>query len=237
MVLAWRHFESSGRDGRSPLLSSHSNTILAPIQKHLQRCRPATSRVLHKRVVAAKKGGKEAIHANEQPDEDPLVAVILADSYDEHFTPLTLGTPRCLLPLANVPLIDYSIESATVTGVNHIYILACAHSNQIRQHVSGRLQATLRNQGIGITVMSTPEARSEGDALRELDAKQVLRSDFLLYRADSVCTFDLKRAVAEHKRRRKVDKDVIMTMCCMPVQEQTEMRCVVGGGHLLQEKS
>lgn len=173
---------------------------------------------------SSKKGAKEAIHANEQPDEDPLVAVILADSYDDHFAPLTLGTPRCLLPLANVPLLDYSIESATVTGVTHIYILACAHSNQIREHLSGEKQATLKSQGITVSVMSTPEARSEGDALRELDAKQVLRSDFLLYRADSVCTFDLRTAVAEHKKRRKADKDVVMTMCCMPVQEQTEMR-------------
>jgi translation initiation factor eIF-2B subunit epsilon len=154
------------------------------------------------------------------------VAIILADSYDDHFTPLTLTTPRCLLPLANVPMLDYSIESATMTGVSHIYILTCAHTNQIREYMTRQFQASLRNQGIGITVMSTPEAKSEGDALRELDAKQVIRSDFLLYRADSVCTFDLKKAVAEHKNRRKVDKDVIMTMCCMPAQDQTSMRCV-----------
>ncbi|UZJ56335.1 hypothetical protein CBS101457_005655 [Exobasidium rhododendri] len=164
------------------------------------------------------------IQANEQPDEDPLVAIILADSFDEHFTPLTLTTPRCLLTLANVPLLNYSIESAVLTGVSQIYILACAHSEQIRKYIETHLLSTLRSQGITITVINTPEARSEGDALRELDAKQVLRSDFLLYRADSVCTFDLRIAVAEHKRRRKADKDVIMTMCCMPVQEQTDMR-------------
>lgn len=164
------------------------------------------------------------IQANEQPDEEPLVAVILADSYDAHFTPLTLTTPRCLLPIANVPLLNYSIESATLTGVSHIYILACAHSGQIRDHISTQLQPTLRNQGITVTIINTPEARSEGDALRELDAKQVLRSDFLLYRADSICTFDLTKAVAEHKKRRSADKDVIMTICCMPVQDQTEMR-------------
>jgi translation initiation factor eIF-2B subunit epsilon len=170
------------------------------------------------------KKAKETIKADEQPDEDPLVAVILADSYDNYFAPLTITTPRCLLPLANVPLIDYSIESATVTGVSQIYILSGAHSDQIRRHISANLQATLRNQSITITVLNTSEARSEGDAMRELDALQIIRSDFILYRADSVCTFDLKKAVQEHKRRRKADKDVIMTMACMPVQEDTAMR-------------
>jgi translation initiation factor eIF-2B subunit epsilon len=173
---------------------------------------------------SSNKKAKETIAANEQPDEDPLVAVILADSYDDYFAPLTIGTPRCLLPVANVPLIDYSIESATVTGVSHIYVLSGAHSEQIRKHISTNLQSLLRSQGIAITVLNTSEARSEGDAMRELDALQIIRSDFLLYRADSVCTFDLTKAVQEHKRRRKADKDVIMTMACMPVQDETDMR-------------
>lgn len=172
------------------------------------------------------KKAKETIQANEQPDEDPLVAVILADSYDDYFAPLTIGTPRCLLPLANVPLIEYSIESATVTGVSHIYVLAGAHTAQIQRHLSTNLQRIFQNQGIGLSVLNTSEASSEGDALRELDALQIIRSDFLLYRGDSICTFDLTKAVQAHRSRRKLDKDVIMTMCCMPVHDETEMRCV-----------
>lgn len=161
---------------------------------------------------------------SDQPEEEPLVAVILADSYDDHFAPLTLNWPRCLLPLANVPLLHYSIESATRTGVAHIYVLTRAHAHLIRQHVDDALQDLLHGQGINITVMSTPEALSEGDAIRELDAKQVLRSDFLLYRSDSVCTMDLHSVVDRHRQRRKLDKDAIMTMCCMPVRDDTPMR-------------
>lgn len=151
---------------------------------------------------------------NDEPEEEPVVAVILADSYDDCFAPLTCNTPRCLLPLANVPLLHYSIESAVRTGVAHIYILARSHVHMIRQHVSDVLAPNLQAlQNIAITVINTPEARSEGDALRELDAKQILRSDFILYRSDSVCTLDLSPIVEEHRARRKIDKDAIMTMC------------------------
>lgn len=185
-----------------------------------------------------KRAGKEATGtassaaaATEQPEEDPLVAVILADSYDSHYAPLTTSTPRCLLPLANVPLINYSFESAARSGVAHIYVLSRAHTPLVRAHIGGSSrggdghtgdgddlspQAALQAQGIGITVIGTPEALSEGDALRELDAKQILRSDFILYRCDSVCTIDLWPVVQQHRERRKTDKDAIMTMCCLP---------------------
>lgn len=169
-------------------------------------------------------GSGQLQSGGDQPEEEPLVAVLLADSYDNHFAPLTLNWPRCLLPLANVPLLHYSVESATRAGVSHIYVLTRSHAHLIRQHVNDHLQNLLHSQGIAITVMSTPEARSEGDAIRELDAKQVLRSDFLLYRSDSVCTMDLRPVVDLHRRRRAIDKDAIMTMCCMQAGDQTTMR-------------
>lgn len=172
------------------------------------------------------KGGNQAQNSNEAPQEDPLVAVILADSFDSHYAPLTIDTPRCLLPLAGVPLIDYSIEAAAIAGAQHVYVLSCAHSTQIKRYVTDELDAKLhlKMQGVGVTVMSTPEARSTGDVMRELDAKQVLRSDFLLFQPDCVTNLDLRSAVQRHKERRKVDKDAIMTMCASRVNERSSNR-------------
>lgn len=163
---------------------------------------------------------------NEAPQEDPLVAVILADSFDSHYAPLTIDAPRCLLPLAGVPLIDYSVEAAAIAGAQHVYVLSCAHSTQIKRYVTEELEVKLhlKMQGIGVTVMSTPEARSTGDVMRELDAKQVLRSDFLLFQPDCVTNLDLRSAVQRHKERRKVDKDAIMTMCATRVNERSAIR-------------
>jgi hypothetical protein len=37
-------------------------------------------------------------------------ALILADSFNHRFTPITLEIPRTLMPLVNVPMLDYCIE-------------------------------------------------------------------------------------------------------------------------------
>ena len=43
----------------------------------------------------APKGKKQAPHSNQEDDHDePLQAVIFADSFETHFSPFTLETPR-----------------------------------------------------------------------------------------------------------------------------------------------
>lgn len=37
-------------------------------------------------------------------------AVVLADSYNRRYSPITVEIPRALVPLVNAPLIDYTIE-------------------------------------------------------------------------------------------------------------------------------
>ncbi|CAG8771561.1 11254_t:CDS:2, partial [Cetraspora pellucida] len=54
--------------------------------------------------------------------ESTLQAVILADSFNERFRPITLDRPRCLLPLCNTPLIEYTLELLAVAGVQEAYL-------------------------------------------------------------------------------------------------------------------
>ena len=153
-----------------------------------------------------------------QAEEDALHAVVLADSYNSRFLPLTISQPRCLLPLLNAPLIDWTLEALALAGVQHTFILARCHVDLIRRHVEKRIDSH------AITVMATPEARSVGDAMRELDAKQIIKSDFLLVNADTVSNMDLAEIIRIHKERRKTNKDAIMTMCVMPVGPDSRIR-------------
>ncbi len=102
--------------------------------------------------------------------------------------------------------------------MQHSYVLARAHVDLIRRHVQGRKDAA------SITVIATPEARSQGDALRELDGKQIVKSDFLLVHADGIGNMDLREVIRIHKERRRTDKDAIMTMCTMPVAQGSRIR-------------
>jgi hypothetical protein len=60
-----------------------------------------------------------------QPSEDvkreqKLQAIILADSFSKTFRPVTLECPKVLLPLANVPMLDYTIEFLSQNGVEEV---------------------------------------------------------------------------------------------------------------------
>ncbi|CBQ69828.1 related to Translation initiation factor eIF-2B epsilon subunit [Sporisorium reilianum SRZ2] len=157
----------------------------------------------------------------EDLQREPLQAVILADAFSKRLDPLTTDRPACLLPLCNVPLLDWTLENLTLAEVEEIFILASRYSDQIKKHLSS---SPARYSLPKITVIATPDAQSLGDVMRELDSKQIIRSDFILIHADSVASMDLASIVDAHKRRRKRDKDAIMTICTMPVGKRSRIR-------------
>ena len=68
--------------------------------------------------------------------KEPLQALILADSYDERFRPISLERPRCLIPVANAPPLSYAIEFLSSAGVQEIFVFCTAHADQIDECVA-----------------------------------------------------------------------------------------------------
>lgn len=64
-----------------------------------------------------------------------------------------------------------------------------------------KIQAMLLSSGVG----------SFGDAIRQVDAQSIIKSDFVLVSGDMVSNVRIDEIVRVHKERRKVNKDVIMT--------------------------
>lgn len=78
------------------------------------------------------------------------------------------------------------------------------------------------NHTVTIRCISSPNCQSAGDALRELDAMNIIRSDpFILISGDVVSNLDLKRAISYHQARRKEDANAILTV----VLKQAPRRC------------
>ncbi|KAJ3068743.1 hypothetical protein HK102_007097, partial [Quaeritorhiza haematococci] len=116
----------------------------------------------------------------------------------------------CLLPLANVPLLEYTLEFLAASGVQQVFVLCCAHSDQIKSYLK---QSKWNNcPTTQVETIVSQELLSVGDALRELDGKQLLHSDFILVTGDIVSNVNLQKALAEHRARRATDKNAIMTM-------------------------
>lgn len=173
--------------------------------------------------------------ADVMAQDDPLQAVVLCDVFTQRFAPLTLDRPRCLMPVCNVPLIEWTLESLAAAGVHEVFFLATWHVGQIRAYLEEHHPLMFRAPGVRapaapatslarISLIAVPEARSVGDTMRELDAHQVIKSDFVLMYGDSLGTMDIGAVVRAHKERRQADRNAIMTICTMPAPQTSGAR-------------
>ena len=138
--------------------------------------------------------------AHESLEDDPLQAVVLCDVFDQRFSPLTLEGPRCLMPVCNVPLLEWTLETLASAGVHEVFLLATWHVPVIRAYLEEHHPMLVRPPARGavsttalakVTLIAVPEARSIGDAMREIDAHQVIKSDFVLIHGDAVGNLSL----------------------------------------------
>nr|XP_011737997.1 translation initiation factor eIF-2B subunit epsilon [Macaca nemestrina] len=169
-------------------------------------------------------GGGGARGAEEEPPP-PLQAVLVADSFDRRFFPISKDQPRVLLPLANVALIDYTLEFLTATGVQETFVFCCWKAAQIKEHLLK--SKWCRPTSLNVVRIITSELyRSLGDVLRDVDAKALVRSDFLLVYGDVISNINITRALEEHRLRRKLEKNVsVMTMIFKESSPSHPTRC------------
>ncbi|KAJ7452519.1 nucleotide-diphospho-sugar transferase [Mycena galericulata] len=153
--------------------------------------------------------GKEKLIDEE---EEVLQAVILADSFDKRFRPLTTRKPRCLLPICNAPLLDWTFESLALAGVQEIFVICRSHAEQVKAAIR---ESKWSRPGSGIKIvpiMTAKETFSAGDAMRDVYTRGLVTSDFVLVMGDLVSNIRIDEVVRVHKERRKTNKDAIMTM-------------------------
>ncbi|KAF8636741.1 hypothetical protein AX17_003544 [Amanita inopinata Kibby_2008] len=145
-------------------------------------------------------------------DDDVLQAVILADSFNKRFRPLTLQRPRCLLPVCNAPLLDWTFESLAFAGVQEVFVVCRSHAEQIKAAIK---YSKWSKPGYGmkiVPIVMAKETFSPGDAMRDIYTRGLLTTDFVLVMGDLVSNIRIDEVVRIHKERRKTNKDAIMTM-------------------------
>ncbi|KAI8964217.1 nucleotide-diphospho-sugar transferase [Daldinia sp. FL1419] len=163
---------------------------------------------------AATKGKKSNKAGSEDKREDVLQAVLIADSFQTRFLPFSVEKPRCLLPLANTPLIEYSLEFLAMNGVQEVFIYCGAHHDQIERYVNdSRWSPNSRSCPFSsLEFIRVADARSIGDFLRDLDKRNIIGGDFILVHGDLVSNISLDAALAAHRARREANRDSCMTL-------------------------
>lgn len=159
--------------------------------------------------MVQKKGGKASEEAEELAHV-PLQAIILADSFNTKFRPITLECPKVLLPLVGIPMIEYSLAWLESAGVDEVFVFCCAHSKQVIKYLEN--SQWRKQPNMTVTTIESHNSISAGDALRLIYERNVIHGDFVLITGDTVSSMSLTEALQEHKERRKKDSNAVMTM-------------------------
>ena len=108
----------------------------------------------------------------------PVGAVLMAGGKGERLRPLTLTTPKPLLPLGDRPVIDHNIDALARVGVNDISVTVNYLAEQLEEHfstaVSGvKVKCVRENMPMGtIGAVALCDISAEGDTI-------VMNSDLL----------------------------------------------------------
>ena len=151
--------------------------------------------------------------------DENLVAVLMADDFEDKFTILTQSKPKCLMTLANKEIIDYSLEFLQSCKVQDCYVYCSNFAAEIKDHLfrtkwlsSYKGQNQMKRNNMNVIVISNENCHSFGDAMRDLDEKGVLRDHFLLTSADIICNSNLEPLIKEHRRRYLENKNSELTI-------------------------
>jgi translation initiation factor eIF-2B subunit epsilon len=150
-----------------------------------------------------------------------LQAVIIADSFDGAFRPLTLQLPRVLMPLAGIPMLEYNIHLLWRHGVEEIVIYCSSHADQIEVYLE-KSQWTKKSD-LKVTVLSATDqlVRCEGDMLRDLDQSSTLHGDFILTWGDTIADFNLSALLDAHSKAKATEKDALLYTLAFSRASQT----------------
>ena len=136
---------------------------------------------------------------------------MIADTFETKFAPFTLERPRCLLPLANTPIIEYTLEFLAQSGVQEVFFSAGSHTEQVEKYIDASKWRVKSSPFLKFLFLKSA-ATSVGDVMRDLDQKGLVTGDFLVVSGDVVSNFPIGEAMACHKARRQKDKNAIMTL-------------------------
>jgi len=154
----------------------------------------------------------------------PLQAILLADSFGSRLRPLTLENPVALMPLVNIPMIEYMLEFLVAGGVNEIFIVVTQHSSLVKDYV--HKCDWLKHEVVAIQFVVATGCLSVGDVLRQIAKMDngintgKRANPFVLLGGNVIATFDLAKVVQAQKSLFKANPSNIVTSVFMKAEPE-----------------
>jgi len=157
----------------------------------------------------------------------PLDAVLMAGGRGERLRPLTLSTPKPLLPVGGKPIIDRNVDALAACGVKHIYVTV----NYLREMIEAHF-APERPDGISVTCIREPRPLGTFGSIGLIPS--LLTDDVLIMNSDLLTDIDFSEMYQRHLAT-KAD----MTIAAIPYTVSVPYAILETSGGLctaLQEK-
>ena len=123
-----------------------------------------------------------------------MKAMILAAGLGTRLRPLTLNTPKALMPVGNVPIIDRIIEYLKTYGISELVVNAHHHYEQIAEHLNSG-----RHFGINIDVRVEPNILGTGGGIKNTEDFWD-KAPFIVINGDVLTNINLRNAYKAHER-------------------------------------
>ncbi len=122
--------------------------------------------------------------------------LILSAGFGSRLGDLTKDRPKPLVPVAGVPVIDYSLKMVAREGFREVFVNLHYHAQQIRDYIGdgGRY-------GLRVNFVEEPIILGTGGAMRNIE-EQLKHQTLLTLNSDLVlgCDFSLRRILETHER-------------------------------------
>ena len=131
-----------------------------------------------------------------------MKAVLLVGGAGTRLRPLTLTTPKPLLPIAGVPFIDRQIEWLAGHGVTEVVLAVGYRSERFVDHIDARTSGWAHAaRPVSVSVVIESEPLGTAGAIRYATREAGLDERIIVCNGDVLTTLDLSALVAFHEQR------------------------------------
>ncbi len=139
-----------------------------------------------------------------------MQSIILAGGFGTRLRPLTISTPKPMIDVANIPIMEHVINLLKKNGCKDITSLLYYQPDVIKKHFADGSKFAIK-----MSYVKTDADLGTAGAAGTCRGK--MKGTFMVISGDVICDFDLKKAVALHKKRKAL-ATIILTRVEDPLQ-------------------
>jgi NDP-sugar pyrophosphorylase family protein len=149
----------------------------------------------------------QLFNRSDLPNQLIMQALILAGGKGTRLRPLTVYTPKPIVPICNRPFLLYQIDTLRRAGVTDITLSLSYQPEKIEQQLGD-------GSNFGVKLKYTVEPQPMGTAGAYKFAEDLIREPTVVFNGDILTDLDLKTVIRQHKERKAV-----ATIVLTPVED------------------